>query len=216
VSSLIACFAHADTIISVPQNASASAWGVGPTATIGETLTVPSGDTELLSVTLPLGPQFTGSGSFQFRAYVFAWNAGSSEAAGSALFQSAVTTYGAGAGFTPVTFNPDVNLVAGAQYVFFLSTSGLQSGPEDEVFIATNFNDVYADGTIVFLNNGNDSTQWTTTSWSGPQSGSNLIELAFTADFGHASATPEPSSVLLFAGGLATMSFGVYLKRRAG
>jgi hypothetical protein len=200
---LAAGLGQADTIISVPQNASPSAWGVGPGATIGETITVPATDTELVSLTVPLGPHFVGTGPFDFQAYVYAWNAGTDEAVGPALYHSAVTTYTPGAGFTPMTFNPDVNLIGGTQFVFFLSTSGLQTGPENEVFIASNSSDVYPGGTFVFLLNGNDPTQWTTTPWSGPVANGNLADLAFTADFAAPTAVPEPSSILLVGAALA-------------
>jgi hypothetical protein len=151
---LLASLLDAETIISVPQNAFGSA----------------------------LGSRFVGAGSFDFRAYVYAWNGGSQEAVGPALYTSAAMTYNPG---TPqaVTFHPDVNLIGGHQYVFFMSTSGLQSGLENEAFIVSNSNPVYAGGTFVFLLNGNDPTQWTNTPWSGPVVNGNLDELAFTADF---------------------------------
>lgn len=200
---LAACLCQADTVLSASQYDQIKPWGVTDTATYGQTITTPTTDTELNSFTFYLGPQYMGSGSIEYDAYVYAWDATTSMAAGSALYQSSLSTFTANGSFDPVTFTPDINLTAGDPYVLFFSTSGLQSGRLDStIYWSYNPKDPYTGGNFVFLNNGDDQSQWTSTAWSVAHS----ADLAFTADF--ASPVPEPRlPVLLFGMGFCLVAY---------
>lgn len=206
--------ARADSIISVPQTRSVGNWGVPNTATYGQTVTVPvNGDTQLNSFTFYLGPPAYGSGTINYEAYVYAWDPTTNEATGSALYTSGLATYTPGAGYVPVTFSPGVNLIAGDQYVLFFSTSGLQFGQFDST-IAWGFNagNAYVGGQFVFLNNGDNPAQWTTSPWAQlyitPGN-----DLEFNADFSAPTAAPEPGTALLLAMGLLGLLGFVELRR---
>ncbi len=190
----VAYLCHADTVLSASQFDQIKPWGVTDTATYGQTITTPTTDTELTSFTFYLGPQYSGSGPIEYQSYVYAWDATTRMATGPVLYQSSVSTFTANGSLDPVTFTPDVNLTAGDQYVLFFSTSGLQGGqPDSTIYWGYNQNDPYTGGSYVFLNNGDDPSQWTSTAWDV----ASAADLAFTADF--ASPVPEPRlAVLLF------------------
>jgi len=199
------CICRAD-IISVSQSGSDTlgSWGVTDTATFGQTVTVPVGDITLKSFSFQLGgsdPAFgdIDGGPIDYKAFVYLWDG--SEASGPALFDSGLQTFtpppasSPASGFTAVTFTPNINVVAGQQYVMFLSTAGLQSGrPDSTIEWAADLSGPYADGDFVFLNNTDDPSLWTTAGWSsfgGP-------DLAFSAEFAApASTVPEPGSIFL-------------------
>jgi len=188
--------AHADTTINNPGNSTVQPWGITNTATYGQTVLVPAGENFLTSFTFTFdsGPD----SQTPFRAHVFSWN-GVNAATGSsrftsgilnapATFPSAVTV---NTGFVPVT--------PGETIVLFFSTSGLQAGQPDAGYIwSSSPTNNYADGDFVFINNGDDTSQWTGGTWdvgfgSAP-------DLRFTATFvsGRGGvAAPEPASLLL-------------------
>ena len=188
------CLCHADTVLSASQSDQIKPWGVTDTATYGQTITTPTTGTELTSFTFYLGPQYSGSGPINYQAYVYAWDGTTNMATGSALYQSSMSTFTPNVSFNPVTFTPDINLTAGDQYVLFFSTSGLQSGqPDSTIYWGYSPSDPYTGGGFVFLNNGDDQSQWTSTAWSVT-----IVDLAFTADF--ASPVPEPRLAVLLCG----------------
>jgi hypothetical protein len=193
---------RADTVISVTQNANIAEWGVTNTATYGQTITTPGTNTELASFTFNLGPQYIGSGPIHYQAYVYAWDSVTDMATGPALYQSPVSTFTPNGSYQAETFAPDVNLLPGAQYALFFSTSGLQTGqPLSTISWGANNSGAYGGGEFVYLNNGNDSSQWTTSRWDNFGAS---YDLAFTADFTSPTATPEPRSEALVLGlGLA-------------
>jgi hypothetical protein len=210
LASLLASLSFADTVVSAGQNSNVFEWGVSNTATYGQTVTTPVADTELASFTFNLGPQWNGSGNINYEAWVYQWSSVNNRATGPALYQSALQTYTPGAGYTPVTFNPGIDLVAGDQYVMFLSTSGLQSGrPQSTIYWGSNSSNDYTGGSFVFLNNGDNASQWTNANWNVGFSGA--ADLAFTADF---KSTPEPSSFAAF-GVLAALIGWKYRRHRS-
>src|SRR5581483_411691 len=148
------------------------------TATYGQVVTVPAGDTDLKSFTFEL---YNVPSAAVFRGEVYAWDAVDGHAEGSSLYESAPTsTTGATAQGVTFTIPGGVALTAGEQIVIFASVSkdyGLGSG-QVGCWGATAL-DTYAGGEFVYINNGGDPSQWTTGSWTTDYG----IQSAFTAHF---------------------------------
>ena len=119
------------------------------------------------------------------RAHVYAWN-GTRATGADLLDGTSITITGTGA-FQTVSFNTgSINLPAG-QYVLFASTS-----QDTQTSVACRWgvqSDIYAGGQFVFINNGTDTTQWTSTGWSN-FSGQ---DLAFQAIFGASQPVGTPT-----------------------
>ncbi|BDA51612.1 probable polycystin-1 [Coccomyxa sp. Obi] len=104
-----------------------------------------------------------------FKAYLYQWDDALSRATGPALYSSDVTaTTMASRQVVTITLQQCVKVTAGVKYVIFFSSSGLwgQFGTQVSsgyIFIQS---DVISSGALVGINNGNDTTQWTTASWS--------------------------------------------------
>jgi hypothetical protein len=186
-----------------------SSFGNPNTATYGQTVTVPSGESFLGSFSF----QINDRGSvFPFQAAVFAWDSVNSMATGPALFFSTpVTTTGANA-YVRFTFTPNVPVVAGQQYVLMATTSNNQTPPTG---VATRWgaltNDTtYPGGRFVFINNGTNTAAWTTQTWS------NIAEdLAFTAVFGTPVVPALDQWALLLLAALVAAGAFVVARRRA-
>lgn len=175
------------TITSRPAGGTVSPFGRPDTATYGQTFVAPLVDNVLDSFDFDL---YDGVDTFKF--YVMEWDG--SKATGPILYESSTLT-GPG-GLTTYTINTGgVSLVGGGSYVGFISTSALP-GNTGASFSYLGSVD-YTDGRFVFLNNGPDAGQWTTTSWNYFGS----TDWAFTAKFSPGSpAVPEPGTVAMLAG----------------
>jgi len=97
----------------------------------------------------------------------------------------------------------DLSLAPDQTYVFFLSASEYFDGLESGVMMAGNPIDAYPIGSAVYLNNGNDTSQWTGQDW---HVFSLSWDLVFRADF---LPVPEPSSaeMLLMGAGMFYLRF---------
>ncbi len=175
-------------------------WGEPDTATFGQTITAPANVISLqdFSFYLTNDPGNMGPVSINYKAYVYAWDG--TEATGSPLYTSSTTSTGTlGSGFTTLTATPGtaVAVTPGQQYVLFFSTSGVQDGGTQGADFGYVGSDAYAAGQFVYLNSGNDNTQftvpggWGTSTDLAYPAGS---DLAFKADFAPGgSPAPEPS-----------------------
>ena len=126
--------AAAQTLSTLPaRNISFGAFGVGSTATFGQTVTAP-GDV-LQDFTFEVA--FSASRPLLADAEVYAWNG--TTAAGPALFRSSpfainnpsLNPYA----FMPYTVTPNIAVTVGAQYVLLFTTSGLQGRAVEFVFL---------------------------------------------------------------------------------
>ena len=158
------------------EGASPSGWEFGTEpydATAGQVVTAPAGITSLRSFTLWLEDP----PAFSFRAYVYAWSG--TGATGPALYESGDLHTPSESSFeaVPVTTG-GVAVTPGQQYVLFLSRSaeqaadagvsandGIETAEAAWIMFPGELPPPYTEGKFVFLNNGYDTTGWTTRTW---------------------------------------------------
>lgn len=190
-------------------------WGKDNTQTYGQLITVPT-ENVLDSFSFWLGRTSTNfpdpsEPSLSFRAYVYAWDGGMSHAVGPALYTSGVMTHNAtpATPFTEYMINTGgLSLATGDMYALFFSTSGLAGTGRIQWEAATA--DEYPGGSFIFQNNGEDTSQWTTSSWAE----SSGVDLRFEAVF--SGAVPEPSTWMMLITGLLVLGIASLQARRNG
>jgi hypothetical protein len=116
------------------------------------------------------------------RGYIAGWNG---VEATTILFTSATQTMNAAGTLQQFTFNPNLSLIPGNEYVAFLSISELPGGGNG-VFSMPLAGDLIPGG-LAFLNNGFDPSQWTTTPW-----GQDPVDVWFQASYRPPSPAPSP------------------------
>lgn len=180
------------------ENGTISTYGVPNTATYGQTFIAPSAtDTVLDSVQFKIDP--LGTGDVNVRLHVGTWTG---TKVGSLIYTGSLVTLGSGLGWTNVVYsNLGINVVHNQAYVAFASVSNDYIGGTAQWASSTAAS--YGNGTFVFLNNGNDAGQWTTTNWTSAG-----IDATFEMNF--VNAIPEPTTMSLLALGAA----GLIAKRR--
>jgi hypothetical protein len=176
-----------------------SSFGVPNTATYGQTITVLPGAGALTSFDFEIG---NCTAAVDFRAQVFAWDAGNQRATGASLFQSGVITVPANPGvFQLVTINTGALALAPGQYVLMASTSQDQTINNACRWGSVGNNTAYAGGQFVFLNNGTNTAAWTTSQWSFIAE-----DLAFRAIFAGGVPTMPEWAMFLLAFTLITVA----------
>ncbi|MEP7015535.1 MAG: MopE-related protein, partial [Verrucomicrobiota bacterium] len=161
--SALAVSALADTTIDTISGWNGSdgvcCFGVPDTATYGQVITVPATDTVLNGFDLELNLPAT----LAFQAEVYSWDG--SKATGPALYEGpVVSTLGNGYELVHFSTGP-LSLTAGSQYVIFLSCSRVQAGHSGGGSWGFRSSNPYSGGLFVFVNNGANPSQWTTTAW---------------------------------------------------
>jgi hypothetical protein len=148
----------------------------------------------------------TTAGPLTYTEYVYAWDPVAEHAVGSALYTSSLQTLAnTGGAFVPITFNPNVAVTAGNDYVAFLFAN---SGNYAEWGMLFSGDGGYPAG-LVWDPVGTNfslltSSNWVFVNW----------QSAFTAEF--SSTTPLPAALPLFATGLAGLGLlGWRRKRKA-
>lgn len=195
--------AMADTVIDTTSGwnglAFVAPFGLPNTATYGQTVTVPLTNSSLTSFAFEMRQP----ASATFEGYVMAWNG--SMATGSPLYTSPIMSTSSGISFQEITFNTgSLSLTPGGTYVLFASASQIPSSTGSGDWGARYSGNPYSGGEYVYMNNGTDSSQWTTVAWTKPS-----FDLVFKANF---STIPEPASLAL--AGLSGLSLMLFRRLR--
>lgn len=198
----------ATTIISpVSGSLEISSFGEPDTQTYGQTFIAPT-ESRLDDWTFYLRDQ-GGTGNPRVAFYVMGWDGG--KATGPVLFSSGMRIVDSLVS-APYKFDVGVDLVAGQQYVAFISASNYLDGSSDAGAMAVN-NDQYSDGSFFILNHWEEDFSYVSrTNWSDFYASD--YDAAFTANFSApgSPAVPEPMALLL--GGLGMGSLPMILRRR--
>jgi hypothetical protein len=198
---LMPALSSADVTIGA-EGTNPSGWEFGTEpydATAGQVVTAPVGITSLSNFTLWL----QAPPAFIFRAYVYAWNG--TGATGPALYESGDLHTNGESSFEAVPITTGgLEVTPGQQYVLFLSRSAEQTADAEvsandgiETAEASGFPGEeepppYTEGKFVFLNNGYDTTGWTTRSWFELSSADARFEATFDTPEPKAPAEPTP------------------------
>jgi hypothetical protein len=188
-----------------------SSFGVANTATYGETVTVGASASPLNSFSFQVGYC---TADVSFRGSVYAWDG--TKATGASLYESSVMSVTASSTYQLVTFNTGGITLAPGTYVLFASTSQDQTGAPSSScrWGSVGDNTAYAGGLFVFLNNGPNAAQWTTSTWS-----SIAQDLAFQVDGlvsprPTAVGAPAASTISLLLGFAALIGVGLFQASR--
>lgn len=185
-------------------------FGAPASATYGQTFTV-GADNILNGFSLYLDAYYEGEGStLDVRGYVASWDGSK---VNSILYTS--TTRTIAATDTNVEFAFDTGalvLSPGAQYLLFLSASGL--GPQAPLsFIMPHTGPTYAGGQFMYVNSGMDLSRVFADEWN--PLGVYDTDIAFKAllsQANHANPVPEPASLALL--GLGLMGLAGWRRKR--
>jgi hypothetical protein len=206
--------ARADLITTMPSWPNTHPYilpfGESNTATYGQTITV-GADTRLTNFTFQMRTERF-PGPSVFAGYVMQWDSVNNRATGPVLFTSSTQSRSAGdADFSPVSINPNINLVSGLQYVLFLSASNFFDTIGDQAdFGWIDSGSVYGSGQFVFQNNGSTFGDLSSQTWSSFGG----LDLAFSANLERLDpAAPAPAGLAL--AGIGSICCVFFARRRS-
>ena len=183
----VSVFANADYNNFTGYNDFWHPFGYPNTATYGELFTAPNNADRLYSMSFYMGSQY-GAGNIVTGAYVATWTGSH---AGTLLYDSGLYNYDNN-GDEKLTWEPNINLTPGAQYVMFLSISKFYGQSSGEAYVSQGSSIPGLNG-FVYNNNSGDFSSLFTTNWSGPLSPDWAVDVQFE---------PEPGSLLLLSTGI--------------
>jgi hypothetical protein len=148
-------------------------FGVPNTATIGQTITIGPGSAVVTSFGFEIGCN-AGEieaghcyGPVNLRGEIYAWDG--TKATGPSLFESPVMNLAFSSSYNLVIFNTGALTLPPGNYVIFATTSRDQvvgvSPLSKSLFGALPDTTAYPGGVNVYLNNGADTSQWTSVAW---------------------------------------------------
>ena len=140
------------------------------TPTYGQTITVSKFRSTIGRFTFFVTNQSGLDSSMVVRAEIYQWDPVNHMATGNALYESEPRTFAIKPDnlFYPETFQANIAVTPGAQYVLFLTTDkdlGQCGNPLYRLNWAWISDDVYSKGTFVDMNDNGDTSLWTTQSW---------------------------------------------------
>jgi hypothetical protein len=189
-----------------------------PDSAVGQTITVPTnGDTDLVSFGIDV---YSPSNALPVGmvAKIYAWNG--SQPTGPSLYSSPLTPLSTPyqwQSVSPIFETGGLRLTAGGQYVIFVSV-------EQALYLAAlNSGTPYSGGESVWVESGNEPSDWTSETWStipdgqfdwfGPGNRPNFAQVPFIATF---AAVPEPGTWILTLAGFGCLGLvGLAARRRA-
>jgi hypothetical protein len=175
-----------NTIPSWDGETFAQFFGVPNTATYGQTINIAPGSAVVSSFGFEIGNCI--NATLTFRGEIYAWDG--TKATGPSLFESPVTTQAISSSFHLVTFNTGALTLPPGNYVIFATTSRDQAGSFPQCqWGSLDADTVYPSGNHVFLNNGSDTSQWTSVAW-----GTEPFDLAFQVNLAPAPPPPPPAA----------------------
>ena len=181
-------------------------FGAGSTHTYGQTVTAPVGVSSITDFSFWLYP--ASIGSFNFNAYVFAWDQTNFRATGGALYTSGLINAPTSGGLTQVNSGPiNVAVTPGALYVLAFSFDGNTNSGTGYNPWGYNYGGSYSGGVGTWYNN-NVIADLTSHTWDGSR---NIGDFQFEANF---ATVPEPSSMVLLGGGLAALLVAARRRRQ--
>jgi hypothetical protein len=200
-----------DTYTEWPGDQYFGSFGEPNTATVGEEFYIYPGTTEnyleYISVYLDDRYDFGLVDNTDFGLYIGPYGG---PVLGDFIYESERRETSNQNGFEEFTFWINQEIEPG-NYVFFISASEYFDGRQNVARVATRNPspgiDPYPDGKVVYNNNGNNTDAWRNSVWTG---GLDNYDLAFKMQFSEppsAGVIPEPSSLLLLAGGLLSLPF---------
>ncbi len=196
---LFATFSNASVISTLAEeNGTISSWGLPDTAAYGQTFSLDT-DAVLNNVVFRINDEGT---AITYDLNIFAW--AGNIATGSVLGSASGSTMGVDAMQSVDTSLGALALSAGNYVAFY------QASSDGSVDWGSVLSDAYDGGRFVFQNNGGDTSQWTTSSWTVDWQGPGF-DLAFELDFDNAEIPVSAPTSLLFTG-LALC--GLFLGRR--